>query len=252
MTSMLVAARRYFSRHASGVAVAIALLVCGGRSALAQSSVPTGGFLEHEAVTPSLLFREVWQQPPHTGPLTDENRRITPKALTNPDLEYRLYGTDASNIQVTEHNGVPDLWTGFTNSPVALTLRHKGAYLDLTGLTRMRWRTRTENLHVLHPVVKLADGTLLVGSQTISSPQRPMAGSNAYSGSFVVSEVTFEDQRWFQLDPVKVVTMKEVGNPDLSRVDEIGFVDLMPGGGHGFAGCSNVSWIEVYATPRKR
>ena len=33
---------------------------------------------------------------------------------------------------------------------------------------------------------------------------------------------------------------------------EIGFVDLMPGGGHGFAGCSNVSWIEVYATPRER
>jgi hypothetical protein len=135
---------------------------------------------------------------------------------------------------------------------VALTLRHKGAYLDLTGLTRMRWRTRTENLHVLHPVVKLADGSLLVGSQTFSSPQRPMVGTNTFSGNFVVSEVTFDDQRWFQLDPVKVVTLKEVGNPDLSRVDEIGFVDLMPGGGHGFAGCSNVSWIEVYATPRKR
>jgi hypothetical protein len=153
---------------------------------------------------------------------------------------------------VTEHNGIPDLWTGFTTSPVALTLRHKNAYLDLTGLTRMRWRTRTENLHVLHPVVKLADGTLLAGSQTFSSPQRPMVGSTAFSGNFVVSEVTFDDQRWFQLDLVKVVTMKEVGNPDLSRVDEIGFVDLMPGGGHGFAGCSNVSWIEVYAMPRQR
>jgi len=124
------------------IAGAIALLAGDGRHALAQSSVPTGGFLEHEAVTPPLLFREVWQQPPHTGPLNDENRRITPLALTNQDLEYRLYGADASNIQVTEHNGVPDLWTGFTNSPVALTLRHKGAYLDLTGLTRMRWRTR--------------------------------------------------------------------------------------------------------------
>ena len=132
-------------------------------------------------------------------------------------------------------------------------LRHKSAYLDLTGLTRMRWRTRTENLHVLHPVVKLADGRLLVGSQTFSSPQRPMMGSNAFSGNFVVSEVTFDDQRWFELDRKKVVVLKEVGNPDLSRVDEIGFVDLMPGGQiHGFGGCSNVSWIEVYANPRKR
>ena len=33
---------------------------------------------------------------------------------------------------------------------------------------------------------------------------------------------------------------------------KIGFVDLAPGGGHGFAGCTNVSWIELYATTRKR
>jgi hypothetical protein len=252
MISTLAGSRHRFPTRAWAIVGTIALLACGERHALAQSNDLTPGFLEHGAVTPPLLFREGWQQPPHTGPLNDENRRITPQALTNPDLELRLYGTDARNIQVTEHNGIPDLWTGFTESPVALTLRHKSAYLDLTGLTRMRWRTRTENLHVLHPVVKLADGTLLVGSQTFSSPQRRMVGSNAFSGNFVVSEVTFDDQRWFQLDPVKVVVMKEVGNPDLSRVDEIGFVDLMPGGGHGFAGCSNVSWIEVYATPQKR
>ena len=252
MISTFVITRRCFGSRVLAIAGSIAFLACGGRTVLAQTSAQSPGFLEHEAATPPLLFREVWKQPPHTGPLNDENRRITPEALTNPDLEYRLYGTDARNIQVTEHNGIPDLWTGFAESPVALTLRHKNAYLDLTGLTRMRWRTRTENLHVLHPVVKLADGALLVGSQTFSSPQRRMTGSNAFSGSFVVSEVTFDDQRWFQLDPVKVVTLKEVGNPDLSRVDEIGFVDLMPGGGHGFAGCSNVSWIEVYATPRKR
>ena len=247
-----VRAPERFSPRACAIAASIVLLAGGGRNALAQSNPTSGGFLEHDALTPPLLFREVWQQPPHTGPLNDENRRITPQALTNTDLELRLYGTDAQNIQVTSHNGVPDLWTGFTNSPVALTLRHKNSYLDLTGLTRMRWRTRTENLHVLHPVVKLADGTLLVGSQTFSSPQRRMVGSEAFSGNFVVSEVTFDDQRWFQLDPMKVVVMKEVGNPDLSRVDEIGFVDLMPGGGHGFAGCSNVSWIEIYATPKKR
>src|SRR4051794_31219746 len=99
------------------IAGSIALAACGGRNALAQSSAPGPGVLEHEAVTPPLLFREVWQQPPHTGPLTDENRRITPQAVTNQDLELRLYGTDARNIQVTEHNGIPDLWTGFTTSP---------------------------------------------------------------------------------------------------------------------------------------
>jgi hypothetical protein len=39
---------------------------------------------------------------------------------------------------------------------------------------------------------------------------------------------------------------------DLSRVDEIGFVDLTPGSGHGFGGFSNLGWIEVYAKPVAR
>lgn len=252
MISMFCSTRKRFCTRTWVIAGSIALLVCSGRISLAQVGDPDPFFLEHDAVTPPLLFREVWQQPPHDGPLNDENRRITPEALTNADLDLQLYGTDAHNIQVTSHNGIPDLWNGFTTSPVALTLRHKDAYLDLTGLTRMRWRTRTENLHVLHPVVKLADGTLLVGSQRFESPQRRMVGSKAFTGNFVVSEVTFDDQRWFELDPEAVVVKFEVNNPDLSRVDEIGYVDLMPGGGHGTAGCTNVSWIEVYATARKR
>jgi len=252
MVSIFLSMRKHFSIGGWAVASSIALFAYGGSTALAQSNALTPNFLEHPAVTPPLLFREVWQQPPHTGPLTDENRRVTQQALTNPDLELRLYGTDARNIQATEHNGIPDLWNGFTASPVALTLRYKNAYMDLTGLTRMRWRTRTENLHVLHPVVRLANGKLLVGSQIFQSPQRRMVGSEGFTGNFVVSEVTFDDQRWFELDPEKVVVKLEVNDPDLSRVDEIGYVDLMPGGGHGTAGCSNVSWIEVYATPRKR
>jgi len=251
MTSAIHSALKRSLSRASIIAGAVGLLACSA-DAFAQRDDHGAFFLEHDAVTPPLLFRETWQQPPHTGELNDENRRITKDALTNTGLSLQLYGPDAANIQVTSHNGIPDLWNGFTTSPVALTLKYKGGYLDLTGLTRMRWRTRTENLHVLHPVVKLADGTLLVGSQTLQSPQRRMVESNGFTGDFVVSEVTFDDQRWFQLDPQKVVVKLEVNNPDLSRVDEIGYVDLMPGGGHGTAGCTNVSWIEVYATVHKR
>jgi hypothetical protein len=241
-----------FSSRAWVIASSIVLLTCGGPSVMAQTHGLTPDYLEHGDVPPPLLFREVWQQPPHTGELNDQNRRVTQQALTNSNLELHLYGTDSRDVQVAVHHGIHDLWTGFTTSPVAVTLRDKDAYLDLTGLARVRWLTRTEDLHVLHPVIKLADGTLLVGSQSFSSPQKRMNGSNAYSGDFVVSEVTFDDQRWFKLDPVRVVPTREVADPDLSRVDEIGFTDLMPGGGHGFAGCSNVSWIEVYAVPRKR
>jgi len=43
-----------------------------------------------------------------------------------------------------------------------------------------------------------------------------------------------------------------ITNPDLSRVDEVGFVDLMPGSGHGNGGWSDLAWIEVYGKPVPR
>ena len=41
-------------------------------------------------------------------------------------------------------------------------------------------------------------------------------------------------------------------NPDLSKVDEIGFTDMMQGSGHGSGGWSRIDWIEVYGAPVKR
>jgi len=43
-----------------------------------------------------------------------------------------------------------------------------------------------------------------------------------------------------------------VDHPDLSRVDEVGFADLMPGSGHGNGGYVNVAKIEVFGKPVKR
>ena len=60
-------------------------------------------------------------------------------------------------------------------------------YLDLTGLTRMRWRTRTENLHVLHPVVKLADGSYIVARHAIET-----------GGDFLSVELAFNDMKELQ------------------------------------------------------
>jgi hypothetical protein len=196
---------------------------------------------EPAAVRPPLLFREEWTQPPYTGQLNDENRRVTQAAVTNANLELKLYGPDARDIGVYVHEGRHDLWNGIATSPVAVTLRDKNNYIDLTGLARLRWITRTGALHVLHPVVRLANGTLLAASHTDST-----------DGEYLESEVAFGGMHWFKLDPEKVVTTVEVKNPDLSKVDEIGFVDLMPGGGHGNAGWVNVSAIELYAKPVPR
>jgi hypothetical protein len=39
---------------------------------------------------------------------------------------------------------------------------------------------------------------------------------------------------------------------DLSKIDEVGFTDLLPGSGHGDGGYSDLGWIEVYGVPIPR
>ena len=51
------------------------------------------------------------------------------------------------------------------------------------------------------------------------------------------SDFSLADARWLRLDINAVVTKGNiVDKPDLSKVDEIGFVDLVPGSGHGPGG----------------
>ena len=48
-------------------------------------------------------------------------------------------------------------------APFAVTFRRKNSYVDLTGLATIRWFTKTSGFHVVRPVVKLANGNMLVG-----------------------------------------------------------------------------------------
>ena len=43
-----------------------------------------------------------------------------------------------------------------------------------------------------------------------------------------------------------------VENVDLTKVDEVGFADLMPGSGHGPGGWADVAQVEVYGRPVAR
>jgi hypothetical protein len=193
------------------------------------------------APRPPLLFSETFRIPPHTGEETDENTRVTQAVVTNPNLEIKLYGADASVIRAATHEQRTDLWNGMTTSPAAVTLRDKRSRLDLTGAARLRWILRTNAIHTLHPVVKLADGRLLVGDRTITT-----------QGEFLSVEVAFIGMRWYVLDPAKVVVREEVVNPNLRAVDEVGVAMLMPGGGHGIAGSANMSNVELFAYPVPR
>ena len=233
---------------------------------------------------PPLFFREGWRQTAAFDASTnfEPERAVTPAAVTNPSLELRLYDPRAHEIpgylknpppgsiardwggptciQLAGYNqnppprqvvagqptDPPNLWTGVCMSPVAATLRDRNNYVDLSGLARIRWVTRTSGFHVVRPVLKLADGTWLVGDYT-------EGGHSANSTLFLENEFAIANVRWLSLDIARVVTRGTwVEKPNLSRVDEVGFADLLPGSGHGWGGFVNVSRIEVYGAPVRR
>jgi hypothetical protein len=194
-----------------------------------------------QAGRPPLLFKEDWRLPKHEGAATDENTRFAPDVVTNDRLEGHLYGPGAAPVRAAEHEGRIDLWNGLATSPVAVTLRDKRNFVDLTGLARLRWIVRTNAIHTLYPVVKFADGTLAVGNRAITT-----------DGEFVQVEIVFTGMKWYTLDPQKLVVMREVMKADLGKVDEVGMASLAPGGGHGIAGSFNLSTVELFAKPIPR
>ena len=190
---------------------------------------------------PPLFFDEAWKQTPVGG-----EHPVTAESVANPNLELKLYGASGKEIQLTgsaqDENNPTHVWTGLCTTPCAFTFRDKQNYVDLTGLARIRLVTKVSGLHRVHPMLRLADGTVLVGNRADGSVT-----------DWIESEIPVAEIRWLRLDPEKLVTKGNwVEHPDLSRVDEIGFVDLMPGSGHGPGGWSDVGRVEVFGRPVKR
>jgi hypothetical protein len=258
-----------------GASLASALSL-GAAVVEAQQPQPT---VAPPAALPPLFFAEPWQQrgrPPNAGDDFVAEGGVTPAAVTNAALELKLYDPDAANIprylasppprtvardwtgpscvQLAGNNqnpppqrvaageptDPPNLWTGVCHTAVAATLRHRTSYVDLTGRARIRWITRVSGFHVVRPVVKLADGNWFVGDYGEGA-------ASANSTLFLDSEFAVASVRWRPLDISRVVTTGQAwATPDLSRVDEVGFADLVPGSGHGWGGFVNVGRIEVY------
>jgi hypothetical protein len=173
--------------------------------------------------------------------------------VTDPNLELKWYGAAAKQLLTSGTPGSDttpfSVWSGVAEGPFAVTFRQKQSYVDLSGLGKIRWMVKTSGFHVVRPVLKLADGTLVVGDHADASV--PM---------LVESEFALASVRWVKLDPVRIVTLGGTGGPanstwvtpDLTRVDEVGFADLMPGSGHGTGGYIHLGTIQVYgkAVPR--
>ena len=197
---------------------------------------PTGKKAAEPAPRPdSLAFREMWKAPNvHTS--------LSQNSVGNPDLELRLYGAGKAMDTVAENGGPLHVWTGNCFSPCGLTFKDKNNYVDMTGLSRIRWTVKVSGFHKVQPILKLADGTYLIGDQA--------SGSTV---DFQNVEFWIQDVRWMKLDSEKLAPKGYfLHNPDLSRVDEVGFADLMVGAGHGPGAYSDVGTIEVYGKLVKR
>ncbi|MSO82858.1 MAG: hypothetical protein EXQ53_06135 [Acidobacteria bacterium] len=239
-------------RHVSfkvTVAMLVALGMIGAASAQQPAPAQGGGGAARASALP-LFFDVNWARPgSQTGqvPVVQEN-------IGDVNLELKQYGLHANCLLTSGNPGSEttpfSAWSGACEAPFATTFRHRTNAVDLTGASKIRWAVKTSGLHVVRPVVKLADGTMLVGETAAASV--PMLAQ---------SEVSLAAIRWMKLDPKRVVTMGLQGgafnsiwvpNPDLSRVDEVGFVDLMPGSGHGTGGYIHVSQFQVYGRPVPR
>jgi hypothetical protein len=68
-----------------------------------------------------------------------------------------------------------------------------------------------------------------------------------------ITEFYLAEVHWLLLDAETLTTKGNLlPTVDLGKVDEIGFVDLTPGSGHGLGGFSDLGWIEVYGKPVAR
>ena len=92
---------------------------------------------------------------------------VTQDFLTNPALELKTYGPGKAGISIVHHESPKDepsyIWTGPCTAPCALALQDKTNYVDLTGLAKIRWRSKQAGFHMLRPILKLSDGTWLGG-----------------------------------------------------------------------------------------
>jgi hypothetical protein len=218
------------------VFTALALcLITADASALAQtpppeSTRPAGPRIAQMGSDPAsapLLFREVWSKTP------PQEQPVTGASLSNKDLTLHLYG-DAAGVRKSAHPTENYLYTGETVSNWGLTVSDPTSRWDLTVKGKVMLKTRNSGYLFTHVMLKTVDGQWWVSEE-----------GNPESTAWIEREYLLPDLHWRHLmmadtpgggQQRKVIPSRvplvatQTGAPDLSRVEEIGFTDLTPGG----------------------
>ena len=128
---------------------------------------------------PSLFFREDWKE---IVPLVPGH----PGARGKPGTAARADGPGKDGVRKSHHDTPKDdpyyIWLGSRPSSCAIALRSKDAFVDLTGLAKVRWRTKQTGFRNLRLTLKLANGMWLPAT---TPKARPWTGTRASSRSRV-------------------------------------------------------------------
>ena len=180
-----------------------------------------------------LFFREDWKETEAALPVTQEH-------VANPELELTLHGEGKNGIKKSNHPHIPNdpfyIWSGECRGNWAVSLKHTLQNVDLTGPAEIHWRSKQSGFRQLRLILKLAEGKWLISDQ-----------KEGESEDWQIKTLKIAELRWRELNIDRVIEGNWIDKPDLSKVEEIGFTDLMVGGQS--KASSRLDWIAVYGVP---
>ena len=150
-----------------GLSALLGAISCLTQQGLAQQAA--------RPVPPPLALKVEWVRPANQQ---DTKVRYMPvqENISDPNVEMKFYGaakqilTTGVPVGVAGNDVTPyGVWSGTAEGPFAVTFRLKNGFLDLTGMASVRWYTKTSGFHAVRPLVKLANGTMLVGDAAFTS-----------------------------------------------------------------------------------
>jgi hypothetical protein len=192
-----------------------------------RGAPPAGGGGFGTDANAALIFEEHWTNAPLAQPMKQEN-------LGNQNLRLHLYG-DIEGIRKTQHPTEDYSYTGEARNNWMITVSDPANYWDLSLPGKIMLRTRNTGFRQTHIVLKTADGKWYASEE-----------GSGESSAWMNRDYILADLHWRNLtmedkpttanparkpDPTRaVIVPTSIATPDLSKVEEIGFSDLMPGG----------------------
>jgi hypothetical protein len=173
--------------------------------------------------------------------------------LANKQLGLHIYG-NANEIRKAFHPEEDYTYTGETVENWALTVSDRTLYWNLAGDGRVRFRTRNSGYRFLHVVIKTADGKYFVSEEGSGEStawiETDYILSNLHWRNLLMTDTPSNASNRRQPNPKRTpIVATSIATPDLTKVDEVGFSDLMSGGWIPATSRVNAFWLYGRAVP---